>query len=77
MFFFCLFRLLNISGFEDKEDFDYTRDVLNITDKVSCEASGKYEWKNSHINFDNVASAYLALLQVVGIYSFHGFMLFH
>lgn len=54
----------NISEEFDKDDFDYTRDVLKITNQSTCEAAN-YIWKNSDMNFDHVGKAYLSLLQVV------------
>ena len=40
-------------------------DKTLIPDRAACEANSSLEWKNSDINFDNVASGFLALFQVV------------
>lgn len=34
-----------------------------------CTADRGLKWENSKVNFDNVFSAYLALLQVVSLYT--------
>ena len=46
----------------DEDDNKLTTDI--VKNRQECDEQG-YRWRNAKVNFDNVASGYLALLQIV------------
>ena len=66
---FSIFGVQLFSGrFYKCVDSDGNRLLAEVVpNKTSCLAKkGTFSWKNSDINFDNVANGFLALFQVVG-----------
>ena len=71
--FWLIFSILGVQLFAGKfykcVDSEGNRlSASEVPDKATCDElshNRTYEWKNSDINFDNVASGFLVLFQVV------------
>ncbi|NXR65883.1 SCN5A protein, partial [Rhadina sibilatrix] len=80
LIFWLIFSIMGVNLFAGKfgkcvnmtdENSDINRDIENKTDCVTYNSTGKIFWVNVKVNFDNVGSGYLALLQVA---TFKGWM---
>ncbi|XP_009574520.1 PREDICTED: sodium channel protein type 5 subunit alpha-like, partial [Fulmarus glacialis] len=80
LIFWLIFSIMGVNLFAGKfgkcvnlteEDADLNHSINNITDCRMYNNTGKIFWVNVKVNFDNVGSGYLALLQVA---TFKGWM---
>ncbi|NWU36160.1 SCN5A protein, partial [Hylia prasina] len=80
LIFWLIFSIMGVNLFAGKfgkcvnmtdENSDINSDIENKTDCVMYNSTGKIFWVNVKVNFDNVGSGYLALLQVA---TFKGWM---
>uniref|UniRef100_A0A8C3TPJ8 Sodium channel protein n=1 Tax=Catharus ustulatus TaxID=91951 RepID=A0A8C3TPJ8_CATUS len=74
LIFWLIFSIMGVNLFAGKfgkcvnmtdENSEISTDIKNKTDCVAYNSTGKIFWVNVKVNFDNVGSGYLALLQVV------------
>ncbi|NXM62017.1 SCN5A protein, partial [Illadopsis cleaveri] len=80
LIFWLIFSIMGVNLFAGKfgkcvnmtdENSEISSDIENKTDCVMYNSTGKIFWVNVKVNFDNVGSGYLALLQVA---TFKGWM---
>ncbi|NWY51195.1 SCN5A protein, partial [Chionis minor] len=80
LIFWLIFSIMGVNLFAGKfgkcvnlteEDSELNSSINNITDCIMNNNTGKIFWVNVKVNFDNVGSGYLALLQVA---TFKGWM---
>uniref|UniRef100_A0A8C3XY92 Sodium channel protein n=1 Tax=Catharus ustulatus TaxID=91951 RepID=A0A8C3XY92_CATUS len=80
LIFWLIFSIMGVNLFAGKfgkcvnmtdENSEISTDIKNKTDCVAYNSTGKIFWVNVKVNFDNVGSGYLALLQVA---TFKGWM---
>ncbi|XP_028940272.1 sodium channel protein type 5 subunit alpha, partial [Antrostomus carolinensis] len=80
LIFWLIFSIMGVNLFAGKfgkcvnlteEDSELNNSINNISDCRMCNNTGKIFWVNVKVNFDNVGSGYLALLQVA---TFKGWM---
>ncbi|NWT51732.1 SCN5A protein, partial [Erythrocercus mccallii] len=80
LIFWLIFSIMGVNLFAGKfgkcvnmtdENSDIDDDIDNKTDCATYNSTGKIFWVNVKVNFDNVGSGYLALLQVA---TFKGWM---
>ncbi|NXP36158.1 SCN5A protein, partial [Leiothrix lutea] len=80
LIFWLIFSIMGVNLFAGKfgkcvnmtdENSEISKDIDNKTDCVAYNSTGKIFWVNVKVNFDNVGSGYLALLQVA---TFKGWM---
>ncbi|NXA94326.1 SCN5A protein, partial [Melanocharis versteri] len=80
LIFWLIFSIMGVNLFAGKfgkcvnmtdENYEFTSSVENKTDCIMNNDTGKLFWVNVKVNFDNVGSGYLALLQVA---TFKGWM---
>ncbi|NXK18463.1 SCN5A protein, partial [Arenaria interpres] len=73
LIFWLIFSIMGVNLFAGKfgkcvnlteEDSDINPSINNKTDCIMYNSTGKIFWVNVKVNFDNVGSGYLALLQV-------------
>jgi len=80
LIFWLIFSIMGVNLFAGKfgkcvnmteEDSELNSSINDLTDCKMHNTTGKIFWVNVKVNFDNVGSGYLALLQVVSASCLH------